>query len=52
MENIVQRGSYLQNATQALCLAINVGPNTIGNQNIFSGLNEGMFDQSWHKIIR
>ena len=36
MENVVQRGSYLQNATQALCLAINVGPNIIGNQNFQS----------------
>ena len=31
-ENIVQRGCYMQNATQAICLALNVGSHTMGNQ--------------------
>lgn len=44
MENVLQRGSYMQNATQALCIAINVGPNIIGNQNVLSNSNEGVFD--------
>ena len=30
-ENIVQRGCYMQHATQLICLALNVGPNTMGN---------------------
>ena len=44
MENVLQRGSYLQCATQALCLAINVGPNIIGNQDVQTNSNEGVFD--------
>lgn len=36
-ENIVQRGCYMQNATQALCLALNVGPDTMGNQFFAAG---------------
>lgn len=31
-ENIVQRGCYMQNANQAICLALNVGAFTMGNQ--------------------
>ena len=38
-ENIVQRGCYMQQATQAICLALNVGPNTMGNQYYDGGKN-------------
>jgi len=31
-ENIVQRGCYMQNAQYAICLALNVGYSSMGNQ--------------------